>query len=248
MLWIVSPKVRLETKNRITMNKIKAISAAGILTMVGAVSTQAQNIVVNGDFTANAAAFAVAPGLMGGGNPTSITGWTLGLGSLGVGGSATAACSGYGPANAGAYTFSFIHWGSVDGSSALSQVLSINYTPSTTYDLSFDAASFRWAPNHGFRVSINDNSTTHFTTQVGAVDLDASATDTFNHYTYSFTSPASFNGPATLSVMNVEVGNNAVDFANVSLVAVIPEPTTTALASLGLLLAGFNRWSRRRSA
>ena len=225
------------------MKKLNALAIVGVLSVVGTVSTHAQNLIVNGDFTANAAAFVGNNGIVGSPNAATIASWTAGAGNIGINGPATSVATPYGPANPGTYNFAFSSWGSA--SSGLSQTLSGNYTPNTQYDLSFDAAGFRWAPSLAFRVSIFDNSQTHVTTQVGGVDLDSTPLDSFRHFDYVFTSPATFNGPCVIQLLNFDsiTPVAGVDFANVSLV-VVPEPTTAALAGFGIVLAGFIR--RRR--
>jgi len=223
------------------MEKLKTLALVGVLTLVGAVTAHAQNLIANGDFTANAAGFTYNVGILGEGgvNPLTITSWTAGAGNIGLNGPATGVVGApYEPLNGpGGYTFAFIHWGST--ASTLSQTLSGAYTPNTQYELSFDAAGFRWLPSTAFRVSIGDNTTTHVTT--GA--LDSTLLTSFTHFSSVFTSPAAFDGSSVITLVNLDANNCAVDFANVSLVAV-PEPTTAALAGLGILLAGFIR--RRR--
>ena len=176
------------------------------------------NVVANGDFTANAAAFVGNTGILGPPNAATITSWTTGAGVIGLNGPATSAGSGYAPLNGdGGYTFAFSSWGSA--SSGLSQDLSGDYTPGTKYELSFDAAQFRWAPSKAFRVSIADNSQTHFTTQVGGVDLDSTPLTSFTHFSYVYTSPATFDGPCVIHLLNLDQGASpyGADFANISL-------------------------------
>ncbi len=220
----------------------KTLALVGVLTVVGAAPAPAQNLVANGDFMANAAAFTIPNGGFGGGNPASITSWTAGAGVIGLNGSGTGgAGSAYAPllGDVG-YTYAYSSWGSAF--STLSQTLAGTYTPNTQYELSFDAAQFRWAPTLAFSVSISDNTQTHVTTG----NLDSNPLTSFTHFSYTFTSPATFDGPSVIQLANLDAVTAAagVDFANVSLVAVVPEPTTAALAGLGIVLAGFIR--RRR--
>ena len=195
------------------------------------VTTIALNLLVNGDFKANAAAFVGNNGILGPPNAATITGWTAGLGVIGLNGPATSAGSGYAPLNGdGGYAFAFSSWGS--DSSGLSQTLSGSYTPGTRYELNFDAAQFRWAPSKAFRVSISDNTHTHFTTQVEGVDLDSTPLTSFTHFSYVFTSPATFDGPCVIHLLNLDQGASpyGVDFANVTLWA---SPVTLDIARSG---------------
>jgi len=230
------------------MKTLKSLALAGVLTVVGTVATHAQNLIANGDFKANAAAFVGNSGILGAPNAATITSWTAGAGVIGLNGPATSAGSAYAPLNGdGGYTFAFSSWGGA--SSGLSQTLSVAYTTGTRYELSFDAAQFRWAPSTAFRVSITDNTQTDFTTQVGGVDLDSTPLTSFTHFDYVFTSPATFNGPSVIQLLNLDQGASpfGVDFANVSLV-MVPEPTTATLVGFGIVLAGLGRWARRRRA
>ena len=180
--------------------------------------TNAPNLIANGDFKANAVGFISSPGALGAPNPLTITSWTAGAGVIGVNGPATSAGSAYAPLNGdGGYTFAFSSWGGP--SSSLSQTLSVDYTPGSQYELSFDAAQFRWGPSTAFRVQITDNSQTHFTTQVGGVDLDSTPLTSFTHFDYVFTAPATFNGPGVITLLNLDAvtASGGVDFANVSL-------------------------------
>jgi len=117
----------------------------------------------------------------------------------------------------------------------LSQTLSGGYAPNTQYELSFDAAGFRWAPSKAFRVSIADNTQTHVTTQVGGVDLDSTPLVSFTHFSYVFTAPALFNGPCVIKLLNLDSVTPVagVDFANVTLWA---SPVTLYIARSGLSL------------
>ena len=186
------------------------------------------NVVANGDFKSNAAEFAGNNGILGAPNAATITSWTAGAGNIGINGPATSAGSAYAPLNGdGGYTFAFSSWGSA--SSGLSQTLSADYTPGAKYELSFDAAQFRWAPSLAFRVSIFDDSQTHVTTQVGGVDLDSTPLVSFTHFSYVFTAPASFNGPCVIQLLNPDsvTSGAGVCFANVALRLYTPPPLPT---------------------
>jgi len=196
--------------------------------------TNARNLIANGDFMANAAGFTGNNGILGGDNPLAITSWTAGAGNIGLNGPATSVGSPYGPLNGDdGYTFAFSSWGSA--SSGLSQTLSGDYTPGVQYGLSFDASQFRWAPSKAFRVSITDNTQTHFTTQVGGVNLDSTPLESFTHFSYVFTAPATFNGPSVIQLLNLDSVTPVagVDFANVSLRLIPAAPVTLYIARSG---------------
>jgi hypothetical protein len=196
---------------------------SALATLSGAaVSVSAQNLIVNGDFTANAAAFTVSPGYTGGANPAAIANWgNLIPGNVGVNGAATPLGNIFGPVNSGGHTYAFLQ----GGVSALVQNLPGTYTPGTMYELSFDAAARSGNPSVSFRVQIGDVTQTHVTTQVGAVELTGNPA-AFTHYSYTFTSPATFDGAPSIQLYNLTGGDNTINFANVSLVA-SPEAVRT---------------------
>jgi hypothetical protein len=114
------------------------------------------------------------------------------------------------------------------------------------YKLEFDAAGRAGEANVVFAVEVAEGGG-HFSTGGLIANPDA-----FNHYSYTFTSPAVFdggNGGPSLRLWLVDTGLGAVavNYANVSLV-VVPEPTAAALAGLGIMLVGLGRCSRRRVA
>ena len=123
------------------MKRFKSFALVGVLTVGGAVAAHAQELVANGDFMANAAAFTVAPGYVDPysvGNPTAITSWTFysGGGNVlhGLNGAGTTAGDAFGPTAPGGLTYAFIQ----GGGSALYQFLAL--APSTTYTLNIDIA------------------------------------------------------------------------------------------------------------
>jgi hypothetical protein len=117
-----------------------------------------------------------------------------------------------------------MNWGDVNGSTHLRQTLSGGYTPKTQYELSFDAAGFRWGPATAFRVRIIDDSTTHVSTG----SLDSAPLTSFTHFSYVFTSPSAFDGPPVIRLENLTAGNVGVDFANVALI-----PVTLSITNSG---------------
>lgn len=173
---------------------------------------QGQNVVSNGDFTANAAAFTNWPGYTAPasqGNPASITSWTIITGGgLGVNGPATGASVGtpFSPTNAGLRTYAFIQ-GGVNG---LSQTLAL--LPSSAYQLDYDVAA-RAGNTANYEVLIGDSSQLYY-----AISNAPGNQAMFSHFTATFTNPATLNGTPSIRLMNLTSGDNTVDFANVSLV------------------------------
>ena len=204
-------------------------SAVGDYVDVAAISSSpiaTQNLILNGNFTANAAAFTTYPGYALPSGTVAITNWVNALGGLvGLNGPATGAAVGnpFSPTNAGLRTFAFIQ----GGSTVLTQGLPATYTTNATYQFSFDVAARAGNTNVTFRVQIGDNSVVH----VGTGNLIANPAG-FTHYIYTFTSPATFNGAPSVQLWNLTAGDNTVDFANVSLVLLwIKSPATTTLMS-----------------
>ena len=211
-----------------------------------ATAAHAQNLLLNGDFTANAAAFTTFPGNTSlGSNPAGITDWyqIVGGGPVGVNGAGVGFSGPFGPTADGGLTYAFIQ----SGVNGLAQNLT-SLTLDSTYELSFDAAARASNPSVSFRVQIGDAVVTYVTTQVSGSDVLIGNPDAFTHYSYSFTTPSTFTGGPSIQLYNLTAGDNTIDFANLSLTAApVPEPTITALAGLVILLAGAHRWSRGRS-
>ena len=111
-------------------HSIRALIVAGIA--IG--SASAQNLIVNGDFDANAAAFTTFPGYLGGANPTSIPAWTFtGGGNPGINGTAAPGTgSPFAPAN------NVPHFLLMQGDFSAEQT--ITTTNGSLYQFSFDAA------------------------------------------------------------------------------------------------------------
>jgi len=211
-----------------------------LLTIISALATltggmgaaQAQNLIVNGDFTSNASAFVSWPGYVGGANASSIDGWASG-GGMGINGAAVGfAGSPFGPTSDGGRTYLFIQ----SHPSQISQDLPITYTPGVAYQLNFDASARAGNSGVSFLVEILDNSQEHFTTQVGGVDL-AGNPAAFTSYIYIFTAPSTFDGTPSIVLHNTSAtGDNTADFANISLqvatnaVLITQQPTPAALS------------------
>jgi hypothetical protein len=225
-------------------SKIKLLTTF-VLASGMAMAAQAQNLVLNGDFTANASSFTTFPGNLSlGSNPASITDWyqIVGGGPVGVNGAGVGFSGPFGPTADGGLTYAFIQ----SGVNGLAQNLT-GLMFGSAYTLSFDVASRASNPSVSFRVQIGDAAVTYVSTQVSGSDVLIGNPDAFTHYSYSFTTPSTFTGGPSIQLYNLTAGDNTIDFANVSVV-VAPEPTTAALVGLGILLAGAGRWTRRRIA
>ena len=182
----------------------------------------AQNLIQNGTFTANASAFTNWPGYIGGSNPAAISNWTASPGvSVGVNGAAVGfAGSPFGPSNASGYTYAFLQR-VTSVTNRITQNLSLS--PSAAYQLSFDAAA-RVANSPQFLAQIADSSQIYVSS--GNISANNAA---FNHYSYTFTTPATIVGTPTIQLANLTTNtatDYTVDFANVALVAVVPATLT----------------------
>lgn len=223
------------------MHKLKSLALVGVLTLVGAVTAQAVNVINNGDFTANAALFNEAAGLpstgyinnpnVPSGNPDGITGWDLQYGSYGwayygLNGPATAlgTPNQWGPSNPGGNTYLWLYPGTY---AVASQVLSL--AANTEYQLDFDVAQTATSSALSWTVSIAQGATVYYSATAVANNL------AFDHITAIFTTTASDVGP-TISLINANGDyQHAVNYANVTLQTTpVPEPTTMVLAGLGL--------------
>ena len=206
-----------------------ALAAAG-LTM-SAASTASANVILNGDFSANAAAYTVYPGYSTSPNPSNPTDWLLpSPGNAGINGIDT------GFANQGE-PFAPTTSDMADMAFLQSQGTSISQTVTTTagqaYTLTYDAAARSGETADVLNVILTDaTNSNQITTQTPAIS-DAS----FAPFTVNFVAPSA---STTVEFMNNTNSNSAptVDVSGVSLVAV-PEPATLGLVAaggLGLLL------------
>ena len=170
----------------------------------------AQNLVANGTFTANAAAFTTWPGYVGGANPASVAGWSPGVGTTGgygINGAGTASTA-FGPANDGGNTYLFIQ----NTGNALAQGL-VGMAPTTGYTLSFQAAARSQSGETGdaFVVLLGDSNRVYVSS--GTVLPGNSA---FQTYSYTFTTPAVLAGVPSLQISNASpAGDHTVDFTAV---------------------------------
>ena len=189
------------------------------------------NLILNGDFLANAPAFVTWPGYTGfGANPGSIANWSnITGGGVGVNGAATGPSVGkpFGPTSTSGGTFAFIQ----GGTNGLSQNLVL--TPNTAYQLQYDVA-VRSGNTASYQVQIGDGTQTYFTT--GTVPGSSAA---FVRFTNTFTTPTTLNGTHAIQLNNRTTGDNTVDFASVSLV---PLWTNTPPVANPLTLGAVSGW------
>ena len=188
-------------------------------------TTPPPNLVLNGDFTANAAGFTAWPGYISyQGNPPTITDWAgiVGGGNIGVNGKETGATV-FGPTSQNSYNAYALIQGYVEGLAQNLPTLAVN----TTYLLSFDVAGRGGNGESGelYRVQIGDATQTYVSTQVGGADVLVADPEQFHTLTYAFTTPASFNGSPSIQLYNIGNTNvpaqtgDTVDFASVFIVA-----------------------------
>jgi hypothetical protein len=195
------PAIGGDIGDYVDLAAISSSPAAGLLTT---------NLILNGDFSANAAAFSASPGYAGSGsNPTDITNWTnINGGSAGVNGAGVsfAPVNPFGPTNAGTRTYAFIQ----GGTNGLRQ--SVPLMPNTMYLLEYDLAA-RAGDAVNSLVRVGDNTQTYFTS--GNVPANNVA---FVHYSRTLNTPSVLDGNPVIELWNQTAGDTAIDFANISLV------------------------------
>ena len=205
-------------------------SAVGDYVDVAAISSSpiaTPNLILNGDFLANAAAFTTWPGYAPPIGTVEITNWVntyntgVGLNGASAGG---AVGNPFGPVTNAGYIYAFMQ----GGLGALSQDLPAAYTTNAVYQLSFDVAARAGNASVTFRAQIADNSVTHMAT-ANLIGNPA----TFTHFDYTFSSPATFNGTPSVKLINLTGGDNTICFANVSLILLWNKSTTTTTLASG---------------
>jgi hypothetical protein len=185
------------------------ISTVAVAT-VALTATQvcAAPIVLNGDFSSNAAAFTEAPGYAGGSNPAAIDNWTKsGPGGFGINGDGLS--TPFGPDDQSAATYYAFLQGT---GQALTQ--DITLAANETYMISYLAGA-RNCCGGGLdgagRVLVADNSNTYYDS--GVVEWDSSA---FQQDFAVITTGASFDGQVSITLSNDSVaGDLTVDYSNI---------------------------------
>ncbi len=193
------------------------------------------NIIVNGDFSANASSYVVYPGndskksSTAVTNPASPTGWA-GSTNDGVQGTDVGFTpkTSFSPTSVNGVTdYAFIHF-----ASTLSQ--SFTVTPGATYTVSFEAASQSGQTPPTLTAYVLDGTTSK--TNPLASNSPTLSSASFNPVSFNFTA-----GTASTDTLLFETStnNNAADITDVS-IAPVPEPAAMGLfgvGALGLLLA-----------
>ncbi len=211
--------------------------AIGTLAMLGMPAGVASaNIITNGDFSANAAAYTTSPGYSASPNPAAPTGWTVfGSTFAGVNGTDTGVGAPFAPTSTvGVNDFAFIQEGNDIAYDGVKQTVST--TAGQPYTLTYDASG-RAGDVSGtdvLEVILTDTTNNNqITTQTPAITQAA-----FNVFTLNFTAPsASTNVEFLNAYPNYNYGST-VDVTNVAMAAV-PEPAclgVLAIGGLGLLL------------
>ena len=212
-------------------NRLLTIISALAVLAGGVGAAHAQNLVANGDFTANAAAFTDIPGYLGdgtGANPTNITSWLTYPNDLGKGINGLAAGVGniFGPTAAAGYTFAFIQ----NGGNGIYQLLPL--ATSTTYTLNIDIAGRGGDASPAlFSVKMADGLPAFWDSNAlnGGNPIPTSQGG-FTHYAVNFTTPATMTTGFMIQLWNESPsGDFSVNYANVS----IKLATTTNLNIIG---------------
>ena len=232
-----------------------SMAVAIVLSTIG---TASANLIVNGDFSANASAFAGWPGyaswtsIFGGAetNP-AISGWSTN-GSFGIGLNGKDTFSTFptpgpivpfGPTDQ--QTTPTVNWAFIQGAGgAILQV--INVTPGVEYTASFLAAGRPGQDGDGNPLAAQGSAYVYDGT-LGVNNLGVLPGGIFNKaYGVTTFEPDSFTFTPTLSTATVVFqnagGGDAVNFTNIT---VVPEPSTLAGLAMGVVGIGIAR-SRKR--
>jgi hypothetical protein len=188
-------------------------------------ATPPNSLILNGNFAANALSFTVAPGYIGGGNPSSITSWTAV--QYGINGPGTSVGSPFSPSDSGGLTYAFLQ----GTGQALVQSLT-TLAPNTTYQLVYSVAG-RAGNTASYRVVVYSDNT--FTTSYYDSGVQPANSSEFVTISANFTTPATLGSAPNIQLGNASVaGDNTVDYANVFLVPGSSPVSSSQLAVVNL--------------
>ena len=214
---------------------ILAAGAVAGLAMLSAGNAQA-NLILNGDFSANASSYTASPGYSTNPNPSSPADWTVNGAGSGVNGPDAGSAVGtpFAPVSTAVVRdFNFLQGGGVYSSQT------VTTTASQAYTLAFAAAQRDGNTSAVLEVILTDATNSQQITTL----TPATITDTgFNNFSLNFTAPSASTTVEFLNNSPASI-DDTVDVSNVSLNPV-PEPATiglVAIGSLGLLLIGRRR-------
>ena len=186
--------------------------------MGGSLSSQAIELVSNGDFKIRALLFSAYPGdVETGGNPTDIPNWKTYPNQTGKGlnGAVTRVGNVFGPVDDGGYTYAFVH-GTGHG---IYQYIPMQ--PNTTYTVEVDVAGRSTNPRAAFSIQFAKPSWEAIpfwdSRDMTSGKPNVASLNSFTHYSVEVTTPSDLAGVATIQLWNRSpVGDFTVVFANVS--------------------------------
>ena len=192
---------------------MKAAESLALIIVLAVAAPVRATVIVNGDFSANAAAFTNSPGYTGGANPVTISNWLnyFNAPQQGLNGARTGVGNTFGPTNTGGRTYAFIQ----SAQTLLGQYLTL--APSTKYRLDYEvAARAGQAAKYRVMVAPSDSSGTSGLYYDSGVTAGNSAA--FDHVTAYFTTPSALGASPNIQLWNSsDTGDSTISYANVSL-------------------------------